>query len=102
MRGDVGDPRENLEYDAEKYLDGLNLPDALRPSLYEFLGRCEVGGIDADYCLFQQPGENGAEIRVALFAPDYDLVLIQATILDYADGYGEVAALDFLSTFFVF
>ena len=95
-------PTDVLEHEAEQYLDGLNLPSSLRPNLYDFIKEFNIGDILAYYCIFQQPDEAGANIRVVFWAKDQWLVYVNAFIVDYEEGCGETAAIDFLSHFFVF
>ena len=91
---------ELLEYSAQAYLD--RWPESLVPCLYEFIRLCEIQGArDACYCVFQEPHDSAATIRVVFEAQDWNMVWVDADIKDWAFGNGEAQALDFLSKFFV-
>lgn len=93
-------PEEYLEDSAVEYLNSLVIPDFLRPSLDEFLYHCNIGGFDACCCIFQEPGEAEANVRVVWETPDQQIVDATVHILDYADGEGEAEALEFLHSLF--
>ena len=90
-------PEEYLEDSAVEYLNNLVIPDSLRPSLDDFLYYYNIGGSEACCCIFQEPEEAGARVRAVWRAPVDQVVDATVHILDYADGAGEVEALDFLN-----
>lgn len=93
-------PEEYLQDSAVEYLNSLVIPDSLRPSLDDFLYHYNIGGFDACCCIFQEPGEAEAEVKVVWELSDEQIVDATVHILDYADGAGEVDALDFINSLF--
>ena len=99
--GDPVGPEELLTYEAEEYLENLNVSESVRPSLEEFIKRCQIGDREAYYCVYQETGEASAIIRV-VFDDMYEAVFVNAEIKDWEEGAGEAQAIDFLSGFFAF
>ena len=99
LDGAPATPEELLEYSAQEYLD--RWPESLAPGLEEFIRPCEImGAKDACYCVFQEPHESAARIRVVFEAQDWSMVWVDADIKDWNYGCGEAEALDFLGKFF--
>lgn len=94
---EIGDPFDNILASAEDYLKDLQVPDSLRPSAMDFVKQCDVSGVEAYYIVYQEVGDPAAELLVVFEAPDRKMVWVNILIKDWADGFGETSAIDFLS-----
>ena len=94
--------REAIEYEANAYLDNLQIPYSLKPALDELIHECTVSGQTAYYYVNQRVGEVSAKLRFFSESPTYDTVFITVHIKDWEEGLGEYSAVEFIKDFIVF